>query len=274
MEQEEINKYLITLGLKGNTKYPPEEIKKAWRAKASEHHPDKGGESEKFIDCGHAYKMLTDPSYRRNQFKNKDKEIVLDVHITVPIYFEDAFFGKEVTITINQLEIGEDNKYVVKEHQELTVVHATIPEGCMSGYNHHSPGLGLRKKAEKGDLYIKFMPQPHASFRSNGMDIMSEAHVELATILKGGEVEVQTMHGLKTLKIPPGTSPGTQLTISKCGVFKRGKHVVTVQAIFPDKAKLKTEAWKGLDINWNEPEKTEEDAMDIMFERMTNVRFT
>lgn len=274
MEQEEINRYLIILGLKGNTRYSPEEIKKAWRVKANEHHPDKGGESEKFIECGHAYKMLTDPSYRRSQFKSKDKEIVLDVHITVPINFEDAFFGKEITITINQLEIGEDNRYVVKEKQDLAVVQATIPEGCMSGFNHHSPGFGLRKKDERGDLYIKFMPQPHSSFKSMAMDILSEVHVELATALKGGEIEVQTMHGLKTLKVPPGTVPGTQLTIPKCGVFKRGKHIVVVQIIFPNKEKLKTEAWKGLDINWNEPEKKEEEDVDTIFERISDVRFT
>ena len=42
-----------------------EEIKKAYKAAALEHHPDRGGNSDKFKEISHAYSVLSDPAQRR-----------------------------------------------------------------------------------------------------------------------------------------------------------------------------------------------------------------
>ena len=43
----------------------PDEIKKAYRKKANAHHPDKGGDPQKFHAVAHAYDILRDPKARR-----------------------------------------------------------------------------------------------------------------------------------------------------------------------------------------------------------------
>jgi molecular chaperone DnaJ len=51
-----------TLGLRPDA--APEDVKRAYRAKAREHHPDAGGDAERFKEVTHAYEVLSDPERR------------------------------------------------------------------------------------------------------------------------------------------------------------------------------------------------------------------
>lgn len=51
-----------TLGIKPDA--TPEQIKRAWRKKSREHHPDKGGTAEAMQEVNRAYECLSDPERR------------------------------------------------------------------------------------------------------------------------------------------------------------------------------------------------------------------
>ena len=59
--------YYETLGVNHTTQ--PDEIKKAYRKLASQHHPDKGGDTKKFQDIQKAYEVLSDPQ-KKHEYDN------------------------------------------------------------------------------------------------------------------------------------------------------------------------------------------------------------
>lgn len=58
-----MKKFYTTLGVAETA--TPEEIKKAFRKLSKEHHPDKGGDQEKFKEINEAYQTLSDPGKKQ-----------------------------------------------------------------------------------------------------------------------------------------------------------------------------------------------------------------
>lgn len=264
------NDFLKELGLPAGA-HTPDDMKRAWKKKASEHHPDKGGDPEKFLTITHAYKMLTDPSYRHeNESVRRPHKPDLHVRMQIPVTFEEAFFGRTINVNFNRLEFGEDMKPIRKDTQEILYIEIKLPSGSLDGHETHFSGYGLKRGEEVGDLKIKILPQAHTRFQHRGADILSEEQVPLEIMLKGGRVEVATMYGLRTLNIPAGTAPSSRLKIKGCGIGKLGDHVVQVDAIFPTKEELK--AWKGLAVDWSIGQDEEDLSLENMFDRVRGGR--
>ncbi len=269
-----MQEHLNSLGLDPSKRYSPEEIKKAWRKKAAENHPDRGGDQDEFLKVTHAYKMLTDPTYRHSEERRVNPhQPDLTIRMQIPVTFEEAFFGRPVNICFNRIELDDKGTPVHKKEQELIAVDFELPQGCLDGHEIIKKGMGLKRGTMQGDLVIRVVPTRHPRFQHNGPDIITQEKVPLDIILKGGDIEVQTMYGLKTLKVPPGTQPGSRLAIKKCGVSGYGDHIVIVDPVFPQKDDLKKEAWKGLDINWEGTPESEDEEFEQQFIRIKTFRF-
>lgn len=52
----------------------PEEIEAAFRRSAKQHHPDTGGDAEKFVEAGKAISLLRDPDRRKRYDQSGDEE--------------------------------------------------------------------------------------------------------------------------------------------------------------------------------------------------------
>lgn len=99
-----------------------------------------------------------------------------------------------------------------------------VPPGVDDGDRIRLTGEGEagRNGGPPGDLYVEIRVSPHKIFEREGGDLSCEVPISIATAALGGDVELPTLDGNVSLKIPAGTQSGK--------VFRlRGKGVITVR---------------------------------------------
>ncbi len=146
--------YYEILGVDKNA--APEDIKKAYRKKAIEHHPDKGGDEEKFKEAAQAYETLSDPDRKKNYDAfGSDKGgyqshsfNMDDIFSQFGSMFGDGFgFGghmkrrrgndirTRVSLTLHDMMFGSDKKIKYNRHTKCGTcegVGGTDVESCKS----------------------------------------------------------------------------------------------------------------------------------------------
>jgi molecular chaperone DnaJ len=71
---------------------------------------------------------------------------------------------------------------------------------------------------------VNIRVEPHPLFRRDGSDLVCEVPVGIVRATLGGDVEVPTLDGRATIKIPPGTRGGQRFRLKGRGVPSRGGH--------------------------------------------------
>lgn len=334
--------YYEVLGVSRNAS--ADEIKKAFRKAAIEHHPDRGGDEQKFKEINEAYEVLKDDQKRKrydqfghagvggssgnpfgggagayqninfdfgdlglgdifNSFfgggasSSTRQTRGRDVEANLEISFEEAVFGTEKSISLtledtcdhchgSKTEPGYELKTCDECGGSGQVINVTrtifgniqqasicpkckgsgkIPEkqcsvckgrGTISkkqNINLKVPAgiddgatIRLREHGEavaggpKGDLYINVRVTPHKKFTREGDIILSEEHVSMIDAALGTVIEVDTVDGPVTMKIPEGTQSGSDFKLSNHGVphlkgNSRGPHIITILVDTPTK---------------------------------------
>jgi len=115
-----------------------------------------------------------------------------------------------------------------------------IPPGVDTGSRVRVPGKGNAggRGAEPGDLYIVTDVEPHPVFERRGDNIYVKLPVTISEAALGAKVEVPTIDGPSTIKIPPGTQNGQRLRLRGKGTPSlrgnvRGDQFVEVQVVVP-----------------------------------------
>ena len=99
-----------------------------------------------------------------------------------------------------------------------------VPAGVDDGDRIRLTGEGEagRNGGPAGDLYVEIRVNKHKLFERDGADLSCEVPISMATATLGGDVELPTLDGNVSLKIPPGTQSDK--------IFRlRGKGVTTVR---------------------------------------------
>lgn len=239
-----------------------DDIKKAYRKMASQHHPDKGGDTAKFQAVEEAYRTLSDDN-ARSQYDNPQPEWSghpfghggfedlfrhfggfgggfgqsryhpprnQTVNIQTTISLEDAFNGKELIANVT-LPSGKDQ-----------MVNVKIPVGIEHGTTLRLAGMGEDNVPgmPRGDIHLTVAIARHSQFHREGPDLIQEIEIPVWTAILGGKVGIKTIDNKELeMTIPAGTQFGTTLSIQNAGMpvmstpSVRGRLLIKVKLTVP-----------------------------------------
>lgn len=127
----------------------------------------------------------------------------------------------------------------VESSQTIAV---TIPAGIEEGQRLRLAGEGEAGIAggPPGDLYVVVSIRPHPFFERDGMDLLCEVPIPFAKAALGAEIEVPTLEGKVSLRVPEGTQSGTVMKLRAKGLpalrsSARGDQLVRIFVEVPTK---------------------------------------
>jgi molecular chaperone DnaJ len=97
-------------------------------------------------------------------------------------------------------------------------IKVKIPAGVDIGSHLRIKGEGEAGTAGRGDLYVIIEVRQHPVFARHDNDILTEINIGLSKAILGGGVEVPTLDGKVSMKIPPGTQSGKIFRLKEKGI--------------------------------------------------------
>lgn len=127
-------------------------------------------------------------------------------------------------------------------HKDEKIISIDVPAGISNGQTISVRGEGEAGKqgAPSGDLFVNVYVKKHPKFIRNEDDIVSEESISFSQAVLGDKIEVETIEGMVSMKIPPGTQSGEIFRIRHMGVPQlrgggRGHHLVKIKVAIPKK---------------------------------------
>lgn len=126
---------------------------------------------------------------------------------------------------------------VMKKQTINLKIPAGIDDGATIRLREHGQAIA---NGPKGDLYVGIRVKADKKFTREGDLILSNEHVSMVDAALGCEIEIDTVDGPITMKVPAGTQTGSDFKLSGHGVphlkgGSRGAHIVTLTVDIPTK---------------------------------------
>lgn len=97
-------------------------------------------------------------------------------------------------------------------------IDVTIPKGAEEGQTLRLKGQGSPGRSGPGDAFIELVVRPHAVFRREGEALVMDLPVSIPDAILGGKVEARTPDGAVTLTVPKGANSGQSLRLKGRGL--------------------------------------------------------
>jgi molecular chaperone DnaJ len=129
-----------------------------------------------------------------------------------------------------------------KKVQQERSLSVKIPAGVETGSSLRLSGEGEPglNGGHAGNLYVVITVQDHPTFKRERDHVLSESVITIAQAILGAKIEVATIKGKASLKIPPGTQGGSVFRLKGLGMpnvrgHGIGDHLVKINVKVPGK---------------------------------------
>ena len=135
-----------------------------------------------------------------------------DLETSLELDFAEAALGTEKRVDLDRPQPGGSSK---KE-----TLKVRIPAGADDGSRIRLAGKGApgQNGGPTGDLFARLRVRPHAFLKRSDRDLSMDLPISVIEAIEGARIEIPTLQGTVSLRVPPGSSGGTRLRLRGKGV--------------------------------------------------------
>ena len=230
-----------------------EEIKRAYRKLASQHHPDKGGDTRRFQEIQTAYDTLSDPQ-KRAQHDNPNpfqhfggpNGSHFEFHFgggpedLFQQFFSQGFPGGHpfqqrqprrnkdlrVQLQINLASTLDPQRKTISVQTtkgDRYNVDVDIPRGVSDGttIKYTQMGDNMFDTLTRGDLYVIITIQPDDRFELHGINVVTKIEIDSIDAMLGCDKIIAGIDGREySIKIPQACQQGTKFGLQGQGLYQ------------------------------------------------------
>jgi len=227
-----------------------EEIKRAYRKLASQHHPDKGGDTQRFQEIQSAYETLSDPQKRQQHdnpnpfqgghpggfefhfgggpedlftqffsqgfpgghpFQQRQPRRNKDLRVQIPVTLASTLEAQKKTISVQTTKGDRYN------------VDVDIPRGVSDGttIKYSQMGDNMFDTLTRGDLYVIITLQPDNRFELHGINVVTTIEIDSIDAMLGCDKIIAGIDNKEyNIKIPQACQQGTKFGLQSQGLYQ------------------------------------------------------
>ena len=233
-----------------------EEIKRAYRKLAGQHHPDRGGDTARFQEIQSAYETLSDP-VKRQQHDNPNPFQHFGggshgSHFEFQFgggagpedlfaqFFSQGFPGghpfqqrhprrnKDLRVQLNvslssTIDPQQKTISVQTTKGDRYNVNVDIPRGVNNGttIKYTQMGDNMFDTLTRGDLYVIINVENDNRFEIHGINLVANMEIDSIEAMTGTDKTIQSIDGKEyNVKIPPGCQYGQKFGLQGQGLYQ------------------------------------------------------